>query len=153
MRVSQTRVFVVAAFAVFALVHLIGCQDKKAESTPGTESVAVVKDSIGGGGPSMLSFTTYRDMGTVDSTFSYMNDSTKAANKISLKTRTVTGTVIADSVSNGFIKTRTQVTFTSFTPAWVSTKTIGSPPSTGVADQPVRVITTEIDPALPPSRK
>lgn len=153
MRVSQTRVLVVAAFSVFALLHLIGCQEKKAESTPGAESVAVVKDSIGGGGPSMLSFTTYRDMGTVDSTFSYMNDSTKAISKISLKTRTVTGNVIADSVSNGFIKKNTQVTFTSFTPAWVSTKAIGSAPTTGIADQPVRVITTEIDPSLPPSKK
>lgn len=153
MKISLAKVFVSISVAVLAMLHLNGCQEKKAESTPANESMAVVKDSIGGGGPSMLSFTTYRDMGTVDSTFSYMNDSTKAANKISLKTRIVTGTVIADSVSNGFIKKRTQVTFTSFTPAWVSTKTIGSPPTTGVADQPVRVITTEIDPALPPSKK
>lgn len=153
MRVLQTRVFIVAAFAVFALLHLIGCQEKKAESTPGTESVAVAKDSTAGSGPSLLSFTTYRDMGTVDSTFSYLNDSTKTTSKISLKTRIVTGTVIADSVSNGFINQYTQVTFTSFTPAWVSTKAIGSAPTTGIADQPVRVITTEIDPSLPPSKK
>jgi len=153
MRVSQMRVLIVAALAAFTLVHLTGCGEKKAESTPGTESVAVVKDSIGGGGPSMLTFTTYRDMGTVDSTFSYMNDSTKAISKISLKTRTVTGSVIADSVSNGFIKSRTQVTFSSFTPAWVNTKAIGSAPTTGIADQPIRVITTDIDTSFPPSKK
>ncbi len=153
MKISRAKVFISISVAVLAMLHLNGCQEKKVESTPANEAMAVAKDSIGGGGPSMLSFTTYRDMGTVDSTFSYMNDSTKAINKISLKTRIVTGTVIADSVPNGFIKKGTQVTFTSFTPAWVSTKTIGSPPTTGVADQPVRVITTEIDPALPPSKK
>lgn len=153
MKISLAKVFVSVSVAVLAMLHLNGCQEKKAESTPANESMAVVKDSIGGGGPSMLSFTTYRDMGTVDSTFSYMNDSTKAISKISLKTRLVTGTVIADSVSNGFIKTRTQVTFTSFTPAWVSAKAIGSAPTTGIADQPIRVITTDIDPILPPSKK
>lgn len=152
MTILNWRVVRHISLVAFLVLATIGCAEKKADQSKIEEVESLMSDSVGGG-PTMLNYTTFLVAAAgSDSTITYMNTITKQSSTFSLKTYVITGTVNSDSVSNGFIKLGTQCNIGTFSPVWsVGTRgNNGLQPTTGIADQPVRVTTTVQTPVLPP---
>lgn len=153
MNILNWRVVRQTSLVAVLVVAITSCAEKKMDQSKVEEAKSLMADSIGGGGPTMLNYTTIQvaQSGT-DSTIRYVNSKTKGNSTFSLKTYVITGTVISDSVSGGYIKTGTPISIGTFSPSWsIGTNgNNGLQPTAGIADQPVRVTTTVQTPVLPP---